>query len=117
MLILNVTYTRPTAGVKFFQPTDVVPNWKELINSFKESGKLISTETTLDGEPVVEVVEGNGALVMVITSTWRSVAENAEFLSLPESDNVRDARIAYCLEHGIKVEYNRTVVNDEFDPA
>ena len=52
---------------------------------------------------------------MVITSVWRSIADNLDFLNEPASDTVRDARIAYCLEHGIAVEYARQIENDEYD--
>lgn len=115
MLTLTVTYTRSNTEIPFFQPTEVEPTWKALIDSYKTAGKLLSIETRLGSEVVTDKTPFNREPVMVITSVWRSIADNLEFINEQMVETIRDARIAYCLEHGIQVEYTRHVDHDEYD--
>lgn len=115
MLTLTVTYTRSNTNLPFFQPTEVEPTWKALLETYKTAGKLISLETRLGGELVAEQTPFNREPVMEIKSVWRSVADNMEFLGEEAVSTVRDARLAYCVANDIKVEYTRQVVVDEFD--
>lgn len=115
MLILTVTYTRPDTNIRFFQPADVVPGWHALLDSYKQSGKLISNEIRLDGQVVPEQVEGNGARELEIVGTWRSVADNMEFLGEEAVSAAREARLAYCSQHNIGVVFTRQVIVDQYD--
>ena len=115
MLILTVTYTRPSTDVPFFVASDVFPGWHDLLASYKQNGKLLSNETKLDGQAVDQIGNGGNATQIEIVTQWRSVADNEEFLAEADVETVRDARLAHCTEHNIAVVYTRQVVVDQYD--
>lgn len=111
MLKLHVTYTRPSVDVPFFRAETEFAEWFALLDSYYAQGKLLSRNERNPANPTVAAT----ATEIVFATTWRSVADNEEFVNEPLTIAVRDARIAYCSEHLIKVEFERTIIVDEFD--
>jgi len=110
MLKLRVTYTRPSVDVPFFRAETEFAEWIPLLDSYAAQGKLLNRDGPNSAQTSVDK-----PLELAFLTTWRSVADNEEFVNDPVTIAVRDARIAYCSEHLIKVEFERVIVVDEFD--
>lgn len=107
MLIVTTTLTRPSVDVPFY---DSGADWRAHVRStYVSTGKL--------AEPFAEAdkVRSADGLSMTMTSRWRSVADNVDYLVDPNADAMKAARDAYSAEHGIEIAINRQVVYDEFD--
>ena len=110
MLKLRVTYTRPSVDVPFFRAETEFAGWFALLDSYAAQGKLLSRTSSNSAQN-----SADNPLEFTVLTTWRSVADNEEFVNDPATIAVKDARIAYCTEHLIKVEFERTIIVDEFD--
>lgn len=100
MLKVVTTYTRPSADVQFFVGTE------EFTTMYKD--KYLSTGKVL--EMSSELM--NNSLDGVVTVTWRSRADFAEFVAEPLSEEMRNSRQLHMESYGIT-----SVQTTEFTPS
>jgi len=108
MLIVRATYTRPSLDVAYIQDAEGVNDlWRAFLATYIDAGKVTY--------PPDRRIPTDDDLQMVITSHWRSAADNIEFLSEEVEHQYKAPHNKYLKEHGITVTYSRELVYDELD--
>jgi hypothetical protein len=105
MLKIVTTYTRPSVDVPFFVAAE------EFTTMYKD--KYLSTGKVLEMSNELT----NNGLSGVITATWRSRAEFAEFLEEPLLDGMKNARQLHMDTHGITSEQSIEFTPSYGDPG
>jgi hypothetical protein len=90
MIIVNITYTRPSKSAPLFSASDELKT--EFLQKYRYTGKSISTITT----------QSPDGLTAVVTNKWKSQADLDEYLSDPLCESTREAREAHNVTHGIQ---------------
>lgn len=100
MLIIAITFIRPSNSVPFFALPDELKT--QFINTYRYTGKSPETSNEISAD----------GLTSVVTTKWRRRADFDEYIADPLSTTIRDLRVAYQIETGIQ-----STTNIEFVPS